>query len=132
MSPHESSGQVFLRLSLRISGPRHLTLSLPYSQEVRPSPAYTELADVSARATEKFSLDWPDEPCESQSSKLDKLFLSGSGSHLARRKLPFFPDLHHKISSSWKQPFSSCSLMRRQLTSLTSLVLWSRGTPQPR
>ncbi len=24
-----------------------------------------------------------------------------------RRKLPFFPDLHHKISRSWKQPFSS-------------------------
>ncbi len=24
-----------------------------------------------------------------------------------RRKLPFFPDLHHEISRSWKQPFSS-------------------------
>ncbi len=37
------------------------------------------------------------------------VFLSGSGSHPARRKLPYFPDLHHEISS---------------------LVLWSRGTSQ--
>ncbi|KAF4106989.1 hypothetical protein G5714_012979 [Onychostoma macrolepis] len=60
-----------------------------------PSPAYTELVDVLARATEKLSLDWPDEPCKSQSSKLNERFLSGSGSRPARRKLPFFPDLHH-------------------------------------
>ncbi len=31
------------------------------------------------RATEKLSLDWPDEPRESQSSKLDERFFSGSG-----------------------------------------------------
>ncbi len=24
-----------------------------------------------------------------------------------KRKLPLFPDLHHKVSRSWKQPFSS-------------------------
>ncbi len=41
-------------------------------------------------STEKLSLDWPDKPCESQSSKLDERFLSGSGSRPARRKLPFF------------------------------------------
>ncbi len=75
-------------------------------QEAQPSPAY-RLVDVLARTTEKLSLDWPDEPCESQSSKLDERFLGGSGLRLVRRKLPFFPDLHHKISRSWKQPFSS-------------------------
>ncbi len=79
----------------------------PSGQEARPSPAYTELVDVLARATEKLSLDWPDETCKSQSSKLDERFLSGSGSRPARRMLPFFPDLHHEISRSWKQPFSS-------------------------
>ncbi|KAF4114568.1 hypothetical protein G5714_004791 [Onychostoma macrolepis] len=63
--------------------------------------------DQHAHATEKLSLDWPGEPCESQSSKLDECFLSGSGSGPARRKLPFFPDLHHEISRSWKQPFST-------------------------
>ncbi len=45
-----------------------LTLS---GQEARPSPAYYELVDVLSRATEKLTLDWPDEPCESRSSKLD-------------------------------------------------------------
>ncbi len=77
--------------------------------------------DVLPRTTEKLSLDWPDEPCESQSSKLDERFLSGSGSRPARRKLPFFPDLHHEISRSWKQPFSS-SLTNAAAADFTSLV----------
>ncbi|KAF4100361.1 hypothetical protein G5714_018557 [Onychostoma macrolepis] len=80
-------------------GAASLDALLPRGQEARPSPAYTELVDVLASATEKLSLDWPDEPRESQSSKLDERFLSGSGS-----PLPFFPDMHHEISRSWKQP----------------------------
>ncbi len=60
-----------------------------------------------SRATEKLSLDWPDEPRESQASKLDERFLSGPNSRPKRRKLPFFSDLHQEISRSWKQPFSS-------------------------
>ncbi len=43
-------------------------------------PAYAELVEVLACATEKLSLDWPNEPRESQSSKLDERFLSGSSS----------------------------------------------------
>ncbi len=79
----------------------------PSGQEAQPSPAYTELVEVLAHAIEKLSLDLPDEPRESQSSKLDERFLSGSGSRPTRRKLPFFPDLHHEVSRSWKQPYSS-------------------------
>ncbi len=93
----------------------------PSGQEARPSPAYTELMDVLARATEKLSLDWPDEPRESQSSKLDERFLSGSGSRPARKKLPFFPDLHHEISRSWRQPFSS-RLTNAAAADFTNLV----------
>ncbi len=63
--------------------------------------------DMLSRATKKLSIDWPDEPLESQSSKLDEWFLSGPNSRPERRKLPFFSDLHHEISRSWKQPFSS-------------------------
>ncbi len=77
--------------------------------------------EVLACATEKLSLDWPDEPRESQSSKLDERFLSGSGSHPTRRKLPFFPDLHHKFSRSWKQPFSS-RLTNAAAADFTNLV----------
>ncbi len=49
----------------------------PSSQEAQPFAAYSELLDVLSHATEKLSLDWPDEPRESQTSKLDERFLSG-------------------------------------------------------
>ncbi len=77
----------------------------PSGQEARPSSAYSELMDVLSRATEKLSLDWPDEPHESQASKLDERFLSGPNSRPERRKLPFFSAL------------------------LTLWILWSRVTP---
>ncbi len=71
-----------------------LTDSLPTSgQEAWPSAAYSELVDVLSRATEKPSIDWPDEPRESQSPKLDERFLSGPNSRPGWRKLPFFSDL---------------------------------------
>ncbi len=75
----------------------------------------------SSRATEKLSLDWPNEPRKSQSSKLDERFLNGPNSRPERRKLPFFSDLHHKISRSWKQPFSSC-LTNAAAADFTKLV----------
>ncbi len=95
----------------------------PSGQEAQPSPAYTELVEVLAHAIEKQSLDWPDEPRESQSSKLDERFLSGSGSRPTRRKLPFFPDLHHEVSRSWKQPLEAALLMRLTPLSISSGLL---------
>ncbi len=93
----------------------------PSGQEARPSAAYSERVDVLSRATEKLSLDWPDEPRESQSLMLDERFLSGPNSRPERRKLPFFSDLHHEISRSWKQAFSSC-LINAAATDFTNLV----------
>ncbi len=93
----------------------------PSGQEARPSAAYSELVDVLSRVTEKLSIDWPDEPRESQSSKLDERFLSGPNSQPERRKLPFFSDLHHEISRSWKQPFSS-RLTNTAAADFTNLV----------
>ncbi len=93
----------------------------PNGQEARPSAAYSELVDVLSRATEKLALDWPDEPCESRASKLEDRFLIGAHSKLERRKLPFFSDLHREISSSWKQPFSSC-LNNAAAADFTNLV----------
>ncbi len=101
--------------TLRISGPRHSMFSSLAARG--PSPAYTELVEVLA-----------DEPCESQSSKLYECFLSGSGLCPTRRKLPFFPDRHHKVSRSRKQPF--CSRLTNEWLSPTSLVLWRRVKPQ--
>ncbi len=93
----------------------------PSGQEAWPSAAYSELVDVLSRATEKLLLDWPDEPRESQSSKLDERFLSGPNSRPERRKLPFFSDQHHEISRSWKQPFSS-RLTNTAAADFTNLV----------
>ncbi len=93
----------------------------PCGQEARPSAAYSELVDVLSRATEKLSLDWPDEPRESQASKLDERFLGGPNSRPERRKLPFFSDLHQEISRSWKQPFSS-HLTNAAAADFTNLV----------
>ncbi len=93
----------------------------PSGQEARPSAANSELVDVLSRATEKLSLDWPDEPRESQASKLDERFLSGPNSRPERRKLPFFSDLHQEISRSWKQPFSS-RLTNAAAADFTNLV----------
>ncbi len=99
-----------------------LTDALPPSgQEARPSTAYSELVDVLSRATDRLSLDWPDEPPESQASKLDERFLSGPNSRPERRKLPFFSDLHQEISRSWKQPFSS-RLTNAAAADFTNLV----------
>ncbi len=96
--------------------------ALPSSgQEARLSAAYSELVDVLSRATEKLSLDWPDEPRESRASKLDERFLSGPNSKPERRKLPFFGDLHQEISRSWKQPFSS-RLTNAMAADFTNLV----------
>ncbi len=68
--------------------------ALPLSgQEARPSAAYFELVDVLSRATEKLSLDWPDEPCESQALKLDERFLSGPNSSWME-EAAVFGDLH--------------------------------------
>ncbi len=93
----------------------------PSGQEAWPSAAYSELVDVLSRATEKLALDWPDEPRESQASKLDERFLIGAHSKLERRKLPFFSDLHREISSSWKQTFSS-RLTNAAAADFTNLV----------
>ncbi len=94
----------------------------PSGQEARPSEAYSELVDVLSRATEKLTLDWPDEPRESRASKLDERFLSGAHSKPERRKLPFFSDLHREISNSWKQPFSSCLTNAAFRSDFTKLV----------
>ncbi len=93
----------------------------PSGQDAWLSVAYLELVDVVSRTTAKLSIDWPDEPCESQSSKLDERFLSGPNSRPEQRKLPFFCDLHHEISRFWNQPFSS-PFTNAAATDFTDLV----------
>ncbi len=74
-------------------------------QEAWPSTAYSELMDVLLRGTEKLSIDWPDEPRESQLSTLDEWFLRGPNSRPGRRKCTFFSKLH-------QMSFANCIIMR--------------------
>ncbi len=53
-------------------GPALADMLPPSGQEAQHSAAYSELVDVLSRATEKLTLDWPDEPHESRASKLDE------------------------------------------------------------
>lgn len=86
----------------------------PNGQEALPSAAYTDLVDVLAHATKKFNTECLDDP---QGSR----FLSGPKSHPTQRMWPFFSDLHHEISRSWNQPFSTC-LTNMATADITNLV----------
>ncbi len=103
---------------LRSTGPALADAFPPSGQEA----ANSELVDVLSRATKKLSIDWPDKPRESQSSKLDEQFLRSPTSMPEWRKLPFFSDLLHEISRSWKQPFSS-RLTNAAAADFTNLVV---------
>ncbi len=87
----------------------------------RQASPFLSLPLPSTCAIEKLTLDWPDEPHESQASKLDERFLSGPNSRPERRKLPFLRDLHQEISRSWKQPFFS-RLTNAAAADFTNLV----------
>ncbi len=109
-----------------------LDVLTPSGQEALPSPAYTELVDVLACATEKLRLVWPDEPHEP--IHLSVTSVSSVALLRDRRResclssltcIKRFPDLGSSLSPP-------ASLMRRTLTSPTSLVLWSRGMAQSR
>ncbi len=103
----------------------------PSGHEARPSVAYSELVDVLSRTTEKLSLDWPDEPCESRNSSLN----STSGSLSAQ--IPYLKggSCHFSVICIKRSPDPGSSLFppavptRQPLTSPTLWVLWSRATP---
>ncbi len=71
------------------------------------SPKYEELLEVVTRTVAKLNIDWPAEKqAEPQESKLDKRFLRSKPPPPCR-SLPFFPDLHTKVSRLWARAFSS-------------------------
>ncbi|KTF87032.1 hypothetical protein cypCar_00043644 [Cyprinus carpio] len=84
--------------------------SLPLSgQEKCTSLSYSELLDIVTRTVDKLGLEWDSEPAKNQAQlKLDDRFLYSLITSQPCRPLPFFQVLHHKISRSWKQPFSVC------------------------
>ncbi|KAL0194817.1 hypothetical protein M9458_008389, partial [Cirrhinus mrigala] len=92
-----------LHLSSSEEGDLESTIEEPLSQSVQ----YEELLEVVTRAVAKLNIDWPaEEKAVPQKSKLDERSLR-SKTPSPRRSLPFFPDLHEEISSSWARPYSA-------------------------
>ncbi len=101
----------------------------PSGQEAWPSAAYSELVDVLSRATEKLSLDWPEEPRESQASELDERFLSGPNSRPEGGSCPFSAICIKRSPDPGSSLFPPILPTRQPLTSPTLWVLWNRATP---
>ncbi|XP_060741844.1 uncharacterized protein LOC132856323 [Tachysurus vachellii] len=75
--------------------------------EREQSVTFEELLEVVSRAVGRLNLDWPEEEVSVARSKLDDRFLTSGRRPPARRRLPFFPDLHAEVSRSWKNPFAA-------------------------
>lgn len=74
------------------------------------SLTYEELVEFFTHAVAKLNIDWPAEEQEVHRN----LFMSSLDQHFLPSKaqppisgLPFFPDLHTKVSRSWNKLFSS-------------------------
>ncbi len=101
----------------------------PSGQEAWPSAAYSELVDVLSRATEKLSLYWPDEPRESQASKLDERFLSGRTPGLKGGSCHFSAICIKRSPDPGSSLFPPILPTRQLLTPPILWVLWSRAIP---
>ncbi len=100
----------------------------PSGQEAQPSAAYSELVDVLSHATEKLSLDWPDERRNSTSGSLAAQIPDLNGGRNGG-------SCRFSAICIWRSPdpgnsrFPPALLTRQPLTSPTLWVLWSRVTP---
>ncbi len=103
----------------------------PSGQEARPYAAYSELVDMLSRATEKLSLDWPDEPCESRNSSLNSTSgsLSAQIPYLKGGSCRFSVICIKRSPDPGSRLFPPALPTRQPLTSPTLWVLWSRATP---
>ncbi len=106
-------------------GAASLDVLPPSGQEARPSPAYTELVEVRLRLN-RTSLVSPSHLSSTSVSSVALVRARQGESCLSSLTCTTrFPGLGSSLSPP-------ASLMRWPLTSPTSLVLWSRGTPQSR
>ncbi len=58
------------------------------------------------KAVNEVRLEWFP-PKESSRSRLNEWFLPGRHQALSQRSSPFFPEVHDKLSKSWRAPYSS-------------------------
>ncbi len=83
-----------------------------------------ELFRVLSKAVEELGLKWspPEEPSR---SRLDEWFLPGHHQAPQQRPSPFFPEIHDKLTRSWRSPYSA-----RLRTSVSSALTTVDGTEE--
>ncbi len=64
-----------------------------------------ELIRIMTKAVNELGLEWslPEEPPR---SSLDEWFLPGRHQALRQHSSPFFPEVHDKLTKSWRAPYS--------------------------
>ncbi len=83
------------------------TAALPPSGVVALSKPDPEMMAMLSRASENVGLVW-NPPPRADPSRLDEWFLSGG--HAGSQHpppVPFFPEVHEELTSSWKAPFTA-------------------------
>ena len=81
--------------------------ALPPSGVPALSESDPELTAVLSRAAESIGLEWNPPPCPER-SRLDDWFLGAA--HADRQHpplVPFFPEVHQEVTSSWKAPLTA-------------------------
>ncbi len=65
-----------------------------------------ELVHVMTKIVSELGLEWspPEEPSR---SRLDEWFFPGHHQAPCQRSSPFFPEVHDKLTKSWRTPYSS-------------------------
>ncbi len=79
---------------------------LPPSGRVALPESDPGLTAMLSRAAESVGLHWRPPPSP-ECSRLDDWFLGAQADHRQSPQVPFFPEVHEEVTSSWRVPFSA-------------------------
>ncbi len=80
--------------------------ALPLSGRVALPESDPGLTAMLSRAAESIGLHWRLPPSP-ECSRLDDWFLGVQADHRQSPQVPFFPEVHEEVTSSWRAPFSA-------------------------
>ncbi len=80
--------------------------ALPPSGRVALPESDPGLTAMLSRAAESVGLHWRPPPSP-ECSRLDDWFLGAQADHRQSPQVPFFPEVHEEVTSSWRAPFSA-------------------------
>ncbi len=80
--------------------------ALPPSGRVALPESDPGLTAMLSQAAESVGLHWRPPPSP-ECSRLDDWFLGAQADHRQSPQVPFFPEVHEEVTSSWRAPFSA-------------------------